>query len=272
MSMGKKRIGITDSLRDKWVEEHEKKSVAGNYEPFIRTQDLSSTGIRARVPCPYEPKLVYDTMSFNETLTLIDLLRDPNVVEIKEQFPFTDIEKSRAFAKELDIKHPQYMWSAVDSIITWDFLCTLITGKKRVVSVKPESELEDPRTLEKLALERVLAEDCGYEYIIVTDKQIRTEKIRNLIRVKRGATLPIKLEKIYSKWLKAFIEAIGQHQHDELSASIELLTTKFDITHIQSFTLMQHAFWQQDVVSDDTIPLRPESSPYLMGVHQNVQY
>lgn len=270
MSMGKKRIGITDSLRGKWVVKFEKTIAAGSYGPFLRTQDVSSHGIRARVPCPYGSGRVYHTLSFNETLTLTDLLRDPSIVDIKEQFPITDIDKSRAFAKALDIRHPRYRWSAVDAIITWDFLCTLIDGTIIVISVKPKSLLTDKRTKEKLKLEQVLAESLGYKYIITTDEDIRTEKTRNLLRVKRGAKLTSELENIYQQWFKAFIKAIKKHQHEKLSVSISFLAKQLNIPYNQSFTLMQHAFWKQHIVSSDFLPLRPELSPYLMEVASNV--
>lgn len=270
MSMGKQRIGITNSLRDNWVAEFEKTIAAGKYVPFLRTQDVSSFGIRARVPCPYDQGRVYHTMSFNETLTLTDLLRDPAIVDIKEQYPVTDIEKSRAFANAMGIRHPRYMWSAVDSIITWDFLCTLIDGTIRVISVKPKSLLTDKRTEEKMELEEVLADSLGYEYKITTDEDIRTEKTRNLLRVKRGAKLTSELESFYPTWFKAFVKAIKKHQHETLSFSIALLAKKLHIQYSQSFTLMQHAFWKQHVISSDLLPLRPESSPYLLEVASNV--
>jgi hypothetical protein len=270
MSMGKTRIGITDSLRDKWVEQFKKKEQAGNFESFLRTQDVSSHGFRSRVPCVYENKRFYHTMSFNETLALAELLHDPEVIDIKEQYPITDIDKSRAFAEQLGIKHPRYFGTAVDSIITWDFLCTLIGGKKRVVSVKPKALLEDKRTKEKLTLEEALANALGYEYRITTDEDVRTEKVRNIIRCVRGAVLSIELQLIYAKWLSEFFRKIKKNTHEELNITIDELAEKFKISYVQSFTLMQHGFWIKDVTSDETLPLRPDSTPFFMEVERNV--
>ena len=270
MSMGKTRIDITDSLRDSWVEQFKKNENAGHYEAFLRTQDVSSHGFRSRVPCVYENKRFYHTMSFNETLTLTELLHDPEVIDIKEQYPVTDIEKSRAFAEELDIKHPRYFGTAVDSIVTWDFLVTLTGGKKRVISVKPKALLEDKRTKEKLKLEETLAKALDYEYRLTTDEDVRTEKVRNIIRCVRGAVLPNELQVIYPKWLSTFFKKIKTNSYEELNVTIDELADKHKISYVQSFTLMQHGFWVKDIISDETIPLRPDSTPFFMGVERNV--
>jgi hypothetical protein len=270
MSMGKTRIGITDSLRDSWVEQFKKNENAGNYEAFLRTQDVSSHGFRSRVPCVYENKRFYHTMSFNETLTLTELLHDPEVIDIKEQYPVTDIEKSRAFAEELDIKHPRYFGTAVDSIVTWDFLVTLIGGKKRVISVKPKALLEDKRTKEKLILEEALAKSMGYEFKVTTDEDVRTEKIRNIIRCVRGAVLTVELQAIYAKWLSSFFKKIKKNNYEELNVTISELADKYKISYVKSFTLMQHGFWVKDITSDQSLPLRPDSTPFFMGVERNV--
>jgi hypothetical protein len=268
--MGKTRRGITDSLRDKWVEQFKKNEQAGNYEAFLRTQDVSSHGFRSRVPCVYEYKRVYHTMSFNETLALTELLHDQEVVDIKEQYPAADIEKSRAFAKELGIQHPRYFGTAVDSIITWDFLNTLVNGKKRVISVKPKSLLEDERTKEKIKLEEALAQSEGHEFVLTTDEDVRTEKVRNIIRCMRGAVLVEDLESLYPEWLRIFLEKITQNAHQELNVTITELAEIFNISYVQSFTLMQHGFWVKHVVSDNSLPLRPDSTPFFMGIARNV--
>lgn len=270
--MGKTRLKISASLREKWVQQFERKQDALQYEPFIKTQDFSSSGIRSRIPCINEARRVYHTMSFNESLTLLELLRNPDIIEIKEQYPFINVEKSAAFAKELGIKHPRYRGSKTDAIITWDFLCTRLDGSKKVISVKPKSELLKPRVQEKLELEKALAESEGYEYIIVTDEEVRTEKSRNLQRVIRGANLPSELNSIYRVWLKAFSQCIEDLMHEDMKHSIAKVASKLELTYSQSLLLMQHGFWLQDLVSNDSVPLHLRTTPFKMGVRLNDQY
>ena len=266
MGMGKTRVRTNESKRDGWVKNFEKIEERGEYEAFLRTQDVTSSGIKTRFPCPINPGRIYHTLSNNETFKLVLLLHDPTVVDIKEQYPETNVKKSKAFAKALKIKHPTYTWSATDTVITWDFLCTLLSGKKRAISVKPSYLIGDKRTEEKFALERVLAESLGYEYFIVTDKEVKTEEVQNILRVLRGARLETHLKALYTEWRSQFFEIITNAPYEPISMPIMQLSETFHISFIESFTLMQHAFWVSDISSDPKVPLYPEYSPYMLGV------
>jgi hypothetical protein len=266
MGMGKTRVRVNESQRDGWIKNFEKIEERGEYEAFLRTQDVTSSGIKTRFPCPINPGRVYHTLSNNETFTLVQLLHDPTVVDIKEQYPETNIKKSKAFAKALKIKHPRYTWSATDTVVTWDFLCTLLSGKKRAISVKPSYLIGDKRTEEKFDLERALAKSLGYEYLIVTDKEVKTEEVQNILRVLRGAVLETYLESLYPRWREEFFDYISESPHAPISAAVEQLSATLNINFIESFTLMQHAFWVHDISSDPKVPLYPEYSPYVLGV------
>ncbi len=118
MSMGKKGTGVTEALRTKRLKEFERGLRTGNYQPYIRTQDFSSRGIRGRIADPNSPGSSYHCMSLNEIFKLIDLFRNPEICDIKEQYAYTNLEKSRSFAKALQIRHPAYKWSRLDAAIT----------------------------------------------------------------------------------------------------------------------------------------------------------
>ncbi|MDF3123493.1 TnsA endonuclease N-terminal domain-containing protein [Rheinheimera sp. 1928-s] len=266
MGMGKTRVRTTSSIQKAWITNFEQKSARGDYEPFYRTQDITSSGIKGRIPCPINPGLVYHTLSLNETFTLIQLLHDPLVVDIKEQYPELDVKKSKAFAEALGIKHPRHVWSSTESVITWDFLVELKFGPKRAISVKPEYLLKDRRTVEKLKLEKALAESLGYEHIVVTDKQVKTEEVKNIFRILRGANLPSDLKRIYSTWFQHFRALVRESFYRPLSETVESLACDNHLSYVDSFTLMQHAFWVWDITSDPTVPLYPEYSPYVLGV------
>ncbi|WP_233081179.1 TnsA endonuclease N-terminal domain-containing protein [Rheinheimera soli] len=270
MSMGKKRIGVTEALRTQHLQEFERGLSTGNYKPYIRTQDFSSKGIRGRIADPNSPGSSYHCMSLNETFKLIDLFRNPEICDIKEQYAYVNLEKSKSFAKALQIRHPRYKWSRLDAAITFDFFCTLRSGRHLVVSVKPERDMEEPRVQEKLLLEKSICDSEGYEYLLVLDSEIKTEQNRNLIRVLKGAKLNNKLEKIYPKWLSHFSHYLVLLPHEPLSDLIQNAATSNDVSYQESFRLMQHAFWIGHLESDPELPLLPEHSPYLLGVECHV--
>ena len=171
MGMGKTRVRTLAKTQKRWIKNFEAKEAEGNYEPYFRTQDITSSGFKARLPCPRNNGRVYHLLSQNETNTLITLLHDPMVIDIKEQYAVTDLPKSKAFARALEINHPKHVWSSTDSVITFDFLCTMKFGPQKAISVKPAHLLTDRRTKQKLALERALAESMVINFAIATDEK-----------------------------------------------------------------------------------------------------
>ena len=269
MSMGKTRVRITPAQQSRWLEEFDRKEKIGNYEAFYRTQDITSSGVKAKFACPNIPGRVYQTLSFNETFTLVQLLHNPSIIDIKEQYAVKDLDKSKAFAEALEIKHPKHVWSSTYSTITWDFLCEREFSSKLAISVKPANLLKDKRTNEKLMLEKALAESVGYEHQIVTDKEVKTTEVDNIFRFLRGAKLPASLKLIYTEWLNQFLLLVeNECKFEKLSESISTVAQLLSISYDASLLLMQHAFWIRDVSSDPNVPLYPEYSPYLLGVTQ----
>lgn len=270
MSMGKTRVRVTPSQQQRWLENFEQNLESDNYEALYRSQDITSSGIKGKIACPKNPGRVYQTLSLNETFTLMQLLHDPLVIDIKEQYAETNLNKSKAFAESLAIKHPTHVWSSTDSVITWDFLCDMKFGPKRAISVKPANLLKDRRTIEKLKLEKALAESLGYEHVIVTDKDVKTEEVKNILRFLRGAQIDDHLKELYPVWLKKFPTLIaGEDFYEPFSYAIQKAADQLGISYTESFTLMQHAFWVRDISSDPTVPLYLERSPYFLGVNIN---
>lgn len=264
--MGKTRVRTKAKTQKGWIKEFESKIANGEYEPFYRTQDITSSGFKARVPCLHNPGRVYHLLSQNETNTLVRLLHDPMVIDIKEQYPVTDLPMSKAFAEALEINHPKHVWSATDSIVTFDFLCEMKFGPNRVISVKPKHLLTHKRTAQKLALEQAVAASMGYEFVVVTDEQVKTEEVKNIFRIIRGAVLPPELVYEYADWRYCFVQLLDERIHSSLHSVIQEIAIEKNISFNDSLTLMQHGFWVHHLHSDPAIPLLPEHSLYYLGV------
>lgn len=266
MGMGKTRVRTLARTQKRWIKNFEAKEAEGNYEPYFRTQDITSSGYKARFPCPRNSGRVYHLLSQNETNTLITLLHDPMVIDIKEQYAVTDLSKSKAFARALEIMHPKHVWSSTDSVITFDFLCTMKFGPQKAISVKPAHLLTDPRTEQKLALERALAESMEIDFEIATDEKRNSEEVRNIFRFLRGANLPEHLIYRYVDWKSYFRRLLTSELHSPLNTLVKKIADIQNISFVDSFTLMQHGFWVKDITSDLELALLPEYSPYYLGV------
>lgn len=267
--MGKKRRDVSASLRDSWLKAWGLKESDGQYEAFIRTFDISSTGVKSRYPCPYTDGRFYQTLSLNETFKLIHLLRDLTIVEIKEQYAVTPIERSVAFAEALGIKHPHYPGCSTYIVLTWDFLCKTISGGYKVISVKPQSVLGNKRTRELLTLERALAISMGYEYELALDVELKTIETQNYVKASLGAKLAAHLSCIYKTWLPNFFFCLSEYEYEPLLHSIKESAKVTGMGLQDAYRLMLHAYWVGDISSDPTLALLPEFSPWELGVTIN---
>tara|TARA_R110001583_G_C5667601_1_gene410381 strand:- start:7646 stop:8452 length:807 start_codon:yes stop_codon:yes gene_type:complete len=267
--MGKKRRDVSTSLRDSWIDSWKLKESNGQYEAFIRTFDISSSGIKSRYPCPNTDGRFYQTLSLNETFKLIHLLRDPTISEIKEQYAVEPVARSVAFAEELGIKHPKYPGCSTYIVITWDFLCKTISGSYKVISVKPQSVINNKRTRELLTLERTLAISMGYEYELALDVDLKTTETQNYIKASLGAKLAQHLSYLYLVWLPNFLFCLSEHEDEPLLHSIKESARVTGMGLQDAYRLMLHAYWVGDISSDPMLALLPEFSPWELGVTVN---
>lgn len=134
----KRRSGVTPKLRDRWVDEWLRDTERGPYRPFLRTEDVPSSGNRGRIRGVTTGR-VQHVMSFNEMLALVRFDHDPSIVDIMEQYPLLPVGKTVAIAQELGIKHPCYPCSRTNTVLTTDFVVRDATGALRAYSVKAES-------------------------------------------------------------------------------------------------------------------------------------
>jgi hypothetical protein len=272
--MAKNKKDVPIKLRNSWLKDWKEKENNGQYEAFIRTFDISSTGIKSRYPCPYTPGRFYQTLSINELFQLIHLLKDPTIKCIKEQYAVVDRKKnsitltdeSVALAMEMNIKHPTYPQCDTPIVITWDFLCETISGGMKVFSVKPAYVLGKKRVKQLIALERALAIAHGYEYELIVDTKLKTIQTDNYVKASFGAKLPQELRCIYKAWFPNFADSLSENEYESLLVSIKKAGKQMGIGLQHAYKLALHAFWIGDVSSSPRLALLPEISPYELEV------
>jgi hypothetical protein len=96
------------------------------------------------------------------------------VVDIREQFPL-DLETTLAIAHSLGIPHPTDTKTKDLKVITSDIVITVkmsIGTEDQVRTAKPAKDLSDPRTVEKLEIERVYWSHSNTNWAIVTNLDI----------------------------------------------------------------------------------------------------
>jgi hypothetical protein len=179
--MAKRKYGFDEAKIARFHKEGRGTGHGKNYKPWLTIQDVSSHGRSSR---PYSPKTDRDHHLLSDVETFAFFLfhwRD-DVVDIREQFPWSR-ELSRRIAAEMGIRHPVDRESRVELVQTTDLLVDLDRGGRVVeiaVAVKTAAELDDPRTLDKLELERRCALEEGRSWYLVTERECPEQRVMNL--------------------------------------------------------------------------------------------
>ncbi|TDF91721.1 TnsA endonuclease N-terminal domain-containing protein [Paenibacillus piri] len=130
------------------------------YKPFIQASDnkAPSDGYLIR-ELGWKTKRIHHTMSKVEYKYLMVLTWSDQVVDIREQYPLTPIERTIEIAEQLGIKHAHLDQEPVYT--TTDFMISAKSdrGIKDVVrTVKTEKDLT-PRTIELFQIDRTYFEE-----------------------------------------------------------------------------------------------------------------
>ncbi|MEB9672724.1 MULTISPECIES: heteromeric transposase endonuclease subunit TnsA [Bacillus cereus group] len=153
-----------------------------NYIPWVQVYDLSSKGYSVRIP-GVKTNRIHHFLSNLEYHYFLVLSHSKKVIDIREQFPLLNYAKAMEIAKERGIRYPVDSKTKVPHILTTDFMITIKDNdrvKMVARTIKPSSELNKKRTLEKLEIERVYWSEYNIDWAIVTEKELESQRIINL--------------------------------------------------------------------------------------------
>jgi hypothetical protein len=201
--MAKRRRGITPELIQKRIAAGRGQHEGRDYKPWLTIQDVPSLGLVHRIKGSKHGR-VHHLMSNLERdyFYLLDWAED--VVDIREQYPLLPIEETSKIAEACGVKHPTDPATRNPVVMTTDFVVTMLRDGRRWVqarTVKPSTQLNSRRVLEKLEIERRYWEARGTDWGIVTEQCMPSIAVRNIdvLRVyrsieNRGLVFPLRGE------------------------------------------------------------------------------
>ncbi|WP_239482764.1 TnsA endonuclease N-terminal domain-containing protein [Paraburkholderia sp. C35] len=128
------------------------------------------------------------TMSDIETRTLLALEWSARVTGVREQYP-VDRDLTLEIADALKVTHPYYPGTNVPTVMTVDFLVDVTDNGQtsfEAIDCKSSEEAEDPRSIEKLQIMRVLFAGMDIPHRLVFDSTLPMQKIRNIEWIRGG--------------------------------------------------------------------------------------
>lgn len=179
--MAKRRYGFDEDKLARFLKEGRGLGHAKDYRPWLTIQDVSSHGRSSRIHSRKTDR-EHHLLSDRETALFLLLDWSDSVTDIREQFPLDRVE-TRRIAADMGVRHPADPQSKTDIVMTTDFLVEIQVGqttKLAARSVKPASELDNLRTLEKQEIERRYWSARDVDWGLVTELDLPTQRIKNL--------------------------------------------------------------------------------------------
>lgn len=171
----------TDKYR---LKENRGKGTFEKYAPFLKVHEFGSYSRVHRI-IGWKNRRTYQLMSDLELYYFILKQWDDEVVDIREQYPLLPLEQTKLIAEEIGIGHPP-LRREEKTIITTDFLITYKKNNKilnMARAIKPQIQLKNSRTIEKLLIEEMYWKQKGIEWKIVTENSIPKIMAINLYNI-----------------------------------------------------------------------------------------
>ncbi len=188
--MARHRYGIDEDRIARFQKEGRGQGRGADYHPWLTIQDVPSQGRSHRLK-GIKTGRVHHLLSDIERDTFYLFDWADAVTDIREQFPL-DRDITRRIADELGVFHPRDVGSGTPLVMTTDFLVDTVHDGRMVQlarAVKPAEELEKPRVVEKLEIERRYWAQQGVDWGIVTERDISKEMVRNIAWVHSYAVI-----------------------------------------------------------------------------------
>ena len=176
--MAKYSRNWNENVYKRYIREGRGQGAGAQYKPWLTVRDFPSLGIVSRVKGQKTGR-IYHLMSTNETNLFYLLDWSDNIFDIREQYPLSDLAEVIAIAERARIRYPYDNKSGFPYVMTSDFYVVTASGAV-VLSVKPSSELNKPRVLEKLEIERRYWKARNIKWELVTEREINQTKARNI--------------------------------------------------------------------------------------------
>lgn len=232
MAKRKRETSITQI--EKRIKEGRGQGNGQDYIPWLLIQDVPSSG-RATRTHGWKTNRIHHVHSDLERSYFYILEWSDIVTDIREQFPLLPIEETLSIAEELDIKHPSDPKSKQPIVLTTDFLVS--AGNREVArTIKPSSELDSARVIEKFEIERRYWAQRNIDWGIVTELDIPKILVQNI------------------EWVHK------EHNNDDVSSLGPYMVSGIEKIVLESISVPHTSLAAATSMADDHLGLEPGTS------------
>jgi len=186
--MAKRARSWNKAVYERYLKSGRGQGEGSSYLPWVSVHDFSSKGTISRV-AGRKTGRIHHFLSRNELNYFFLLEWSDKALDIREQFPLSNIAMAVDIARCAGISYPRDNVSGFPYVLTCDFMITTPDGRK-ARTIKCSTELQNRRTVEKLEIERRYWAAQGIDWAIVTEHEIPLQKCRNIEQLYTSAVLP----------------------------------------------------------------------------------
>lgn len=180
--MAKRSRNTSERIITRRLREGRGQGNGATYKPWLTVQDVPSQGLTHRIK-GWTTERVHHLFSNLERDVFYLLDWSECILDIREQYPLLPLGETEAGAKQVGVRHPTDPHTQQAVVMTTDFLLDVQEGHTTVQqarTVKPADQLDNPRVLEKLEIERRYWQSRGVDWGIVTEHEISTVQAANI--------------------------------------------------------------------------------------------
>jgi hypothetical protein len=176
--MAKSKYTLTEKQINKRIKDGRGAGRLSNYKPWLYVNEVPSDGRSQRVYSHLTGR-IHHVLSDLEFAVFLLLDHNSAVTDIREQFPLNR-DETLNISKEGQLWHPSQ--GGVNLVMSSDFLVnsTSKNQPKFALQAKYSEALKDPRTIEKLEIERRYWQLKKIPFFLVTEKEINKVVVSNI--------------------------------------------------------------------------------------------
>ena len=277
---------FSPGLLERFERQGRGRGVGSEYEPWhqVRRAEPASRG-RSHLIAGRLDRLHHFLSDIELVVFALALMLDPE--DLREQFPLAldshPVERmayepnavptwtpgTLEIAHELGIKHPvtRGQGKVAHWVLTTDLVLTLQmpNGRRSLVAlaVKPESELKNKRTLEKLQIEREYWVRQEVTWLLITQEMINRETAETIKACMPWVLSPVDRTESLPSVLGGLVDELNGLNY---TSAFRLLALRLQVTGPEAQTLFWRGVWAGVIRLDLSVPLRPASKVKILSI------
>jgi len=266
--MAKRNRSINSSVIEKRIAEGRGKGKGGSYNPWLHVQDVPTTGRAWRIK-GWKTGRVHHLLSDHEHDYWLIADWSRKVVDIREQFPLP-LEVTLEIARKIGIGHPADR-KRNPVVMTTDFLITVSTPAGNVDwarAVKPSSQLQVQRVIEKLEIERIYWKTQNISWGIVTEREMPRVLVNNIDYLHSHHEIADRIalpqNEIYD--VAETLTSLISQNSTSLKEATRLCDEKLGLQRGDSLTIARHLLATRQWLVDMNTPIDPGNPLTLLAV------